>query len=439
MGQKRTHHPGPAKRKGAPHPQRHQHAQCHSELCPAFGTCGGCTALDVPYAEQLARKQVALKELFQDVAPADAFLDPLGMEEPYGYRSKVISPFVRSKARGAPQDRILTGMYALGTHRVIPVERCVVEHPLGQRVVRAIRQIMARHGMEPYDEDTSTGFMRHVVIRLGHESGEVLVTLVTNGREFPHARSFCKELRAKVPEITSIVQNVNLRQTNVILGEEEKTLYGPGFILDTLCGLSFRISSRSFYQTNATMTSILYTTAIGLAEVRGKAVIDAYCGTGTLGLVCAKAGAARVIGVDNVRDAIADARLNAKHNAIENAEFYTEDATTFMEASAARRDFADDELVILLDPPRAGSTPEFVRAACSLEPKRIIYISCNPKTQRRDVDEFRACGYGIEAIVAVDMFPHTNHMESIVALGPLGPNVASSAPEHSVRKEDQRA
>lgn len=396
----------------------------------------------VPYARQLAEKQRFIAELFDDIAPENAVLRPiLGMENPYHYRNKVISPYApgkklpgaagkSGKARGgkdkgkggkrpAPRREILTGMYAAGSHKLVPTDECAIENRTAKAVTLAVRDIMARYGVEPYSEDAGTGFMRHAVVRVGHESGEVLVTLVTNAAAFPAAKSFCRELVRRVPAVTTVVQNVNTRQTNVILGDEERTLYGPGFILDTLCGLSFRISSQSFYQVNATQTEALYRAAIELAQLSGtETVIDAYCGTGTIGLVAARgidgaSGAARVIGVDNVASAIHDARQNARHNGVKNAEFFAEDATEFMRKLAAGGEQVD---VLLMDPPRAGSTPEFLEAAAAMKPRRIVYISCNPETQARDARILRRLGYAISVIQPVDMFPHTNHTECIISL-----------------------
>ena len=443
-------------------------------LCPVFGRCGGCSRLDVPYKDQLAAKERQVAALFEGIAPAGALLPILGMDAPFHYRNKVISPYAPAKGKrgggpvkkgtassrrakgatlpseperaekgkrgGAKLSRadILTGMYEAGTHRLIPTDSCAIENEAAKRVTLAIRDIMARWGMEPYDEDAGTGFVRHAVVRVGHESGEVLVTVVTNGEEFPASKAFCRELKRRVPEVTTIVQNVNTRQTNVILGDKERVLYGPGFILDTLCGLSFRISSQSFYQVNATQTEMLYNEAIRLANLTGaETAIDAYCGTGTIGLVAAKRGAARVVGVDSVEAAIRDARGNARHNGVENAEFVAEDATRFMGRLAAERGTQpqlpyhperkaqrgaegsprpEEPLVLLMDPPRAGSTPEFLAAAAQLAPERIAYISCNPATQARDVRQLVQAGYEVRAIRPVDMFPHTDHVESIVML-----------------------
>ena len=283
-----------------------------------------------------------------------------------------------------------------------------------KRIIRVVRDLMPRFGIEPYREDAGSGFLRHAVVRVGHTSDEILVTLVTNGRTFPASRAFCRELVRRCPRITSVVQNVNERQTNVILGEREQTLYGPGFILDKLCGLSFRISSQSFYQVNAVQTEVLYERAIELAGFTGaECAIDAYCGTGTIGLVAAKHGARQVIGVDTVASAVRDARENAKHNGVENARFAVGDAGAFMRERAAEGEAVD---VLLMDPPRAGASEEFLAAAVTLAPQRIVYISCNPATQVRDLAFLREHGYVVCAVQPVDMFPHTDHVETVVLM-----------------------
>ena len=427
--------------------------------CPVDARCGGCKNLCVPYTKQLIDKQLRIERLFAPLAPDGTISLIKGMKDPYHYRNKVISPFAPGKklpprgqdrkaidsrnrkaadVRGAkggkgkrPQARyeILTGMYAAGSHELVPTDKCLIENETAKKVVLAVRDIMRKHDVAPYREDTGTGFMRHVVVRVGHTSGEVLVTLVTNSDDFPSSKSFCRELIRLCPAVTTVVQNVNERQTNVILGDKERVLYGPGFILDELCGLSFRISSKSFYQVNATQTEVLYRAAMELAGFDGTQVaIDAYCGTGTIGLVAAKSGAARVIGVDSVESAIRDARTNARHNGVENAEFVAGDATDFMCALAKEGVFGAESpeegaqaggLVVLMDPPRAGSTEEFLRAAAALAPERIVYISCNPETQARDVEFLDSIGYAVVAVQPVDMFPHTDHIECIVALEPV--------------------
>lgn len=408
-------------------------------FCPVRTRCGACQWLDVPYAEQLARKQKNMQRLFGPLSnSATTFRDIAGMDDPRYYRNKVTSPYVPGRKLGAPAGKrkgatkragkrppaareILCGMYAAGTHRVIPTDECLIENPTAKKAILAVRSLMQRYGVEPYNEDTGSGFMRHAVVRVGHSSGEVLVTLVTNGAAFPGSRNFCRELTRRVPAITTVVQNVNTRQTNVILGTEEKTLYGPGFILDTLCGLSFRISSHSFYQVNSTQTEVLYRRAIEMAQLTGsETAFDAYCGTGTIGLVAARGlpdapeqHAAQVIGVDNVEAAIKDARANAEHNGIANATFHAADAGAFMVEQARAGESLD---VLLMDPPRAGASASFIEATATLAPARIVYISCNPTTQARDVRALADHGYRLREVQPVDMFPHTTHTECICRL-----------------------
>lgn len=420
------------------------------QYCPVDKQCGACQLLALPYAVQLQKKQDDMAQLFERVLEKDdaKLLPIIGMDDPYYYRNKVISPYAPGKRIGrkpgrGEQDKahsgkkgtkahqverreILCGMYARGTHRIIPTDDCLLENQVAKRIILAIRHIMPKYRMEPYDEDTGRGFLRHAVVRVGHQSEEVLVTLVTNAEQFPGAKSFCRDLVKRCPEITTIVQNVNTRNTNVILGDgKERTLYGPGFILDRLCGLSFRISSHSFYQVNATQTEVLYRSAIELADLQGdERILDAYCGTGTIGLVAARAlqekGSADadskeacVIGVDKVNQAVIDARNNAKHNGIANATFIAQDAGEFMIDRAERGEGID---VLFMDPPRAGASEAFIQATARSRPRRIVYISCNPKTQVRDIEMLQEHGFVLRTIQPVDMFPHTDHTETIALL-----------------------
>ncbi|MBQ6390027.1 MAG: 23S rRNA (uracil(1939)-C(5))-methyltransferase RlmD [Eggerthellaceae bacterium] len=391
------------------------HIVSSGRTCQVARECGGCTRIAEAYGQQLADKDAYVAELFAEEDFALAEIRPIrGMDDPFHYRNKVNSPFAPGKRGPNGGREILTGMYAAGSHRIVPTESCLLENEQAQQAIRAIKGIMKKHGVAPYDEDKGTGFMRHAVVRVGHESGEVLVTLVTNEGEFPSSKSFCRELVRRCPFITSIVQNVNTRQTNVILGEREQRLYGPGFILDTLCGLSFRISSRSFYQVNAVQTTVLYEQALAFADLGpGQVAIDAYCGTGTIGLVAAKRSGAQVIGVDSVESAIRDARENARHNGIDNARFATADASSFMRDLAAEGQRVD---VVFMDPPRAGSTEEFLDALAQLAPARVVYVSCNPETQVRDLCYLAGKGYVVRVVQPVDMFPHTDHVETVVLL-----------------------
>lgn len=430
-------------------------------LCDKAATCGACTCVNLPYSEQLAQKNRAMAQLFAPLTFAGNTPDVrpiIGMAEPLHYRNKVMSPFAPGRKNAKTGRReILTGMYAAGTHRLVNTDGCVAENAAANAVVVAVRRLAQKYGMQPYDEDSGSGFLRHVVVRVGHTTGEMLVVLVTNGREFAGAKNFCQQLVRACPNVTTIVQNINMRQTNVVLGTEERTLYGPGFVLDRLCGLSFRISGTSFYQVNAVQTEVLYRTAVAAAQLTGtEAVIDAYCGTGTIGLVAARGvdgapGAARIIGVDTVPAAIADAAQNARHNGIANAEFHVADATAFMEDLAReRREIAgatdgktagqrgnllasagegtpQGDLVLMMDPPRAGSTPEFIRAAAQLAPARIVYISCNPDTLVRDLHTFATHHYLPVSIQPVDMFPHTPHVECVTLLTKICGKVGNEA------------
>jgi len=424
--------------------------------CAVSQKCGACQFIELPYDKQLAKKDEAMLDLFADLirsqknTPEHILKPILGMHDPYHYRNKVASPFAparnrkdmkkqSTKAEKNPSSSkqtggnkktpapkltiadIKTGMYIAGTHELVDTTGCSLENREANAVITAIKRIMAKYNMKPYNEDSGTGFVRHAIVRVGQTSKEMLVTIVTNGEEFVGAKNFCRELVRACPNITTIVQNINTRNTNVILGSNERVLYGPGFILDKLCGLSFRISSQSFYQVNITQTEVLYNAAMDAAGINGQAgtytAIDAYCGTGTIGLVAAKRGASRVIGVDSVESAIHDARQNAKHNGIQTAEFIAADATEYLTSLAkSERRKPDEQLVLFMDPPRAGSTEEFIMSAAALNPNRIVYISCNPQTQLRDLRQFQQCGYLVKSIQPVDMFPHTPHVETVVLL-----------------------
>jgi len=403
--------------------------------CPVSGLCGACTQIDTPYSDQLDCKQHLIASLFEEIADDDCIMEPIaGMDSPFRFRNKIVSPFApgrrlkapresRGSKAGAPKRSVACGMYAAHSHRIIETADCPVENEFGRRIVMTVKRIMEHYGVEPYNEDTGMGFMRHAVVRVGHESGEVLVTLVTNDHAFPNARNFARELVRRCPEITTVVQNVNTRRTNVILGSEDHAIYGPGFIIDSLCGLSFRISSQSFYQVNAVQTETLYRIAVRMMELdrlrassegRLLTVLDAYCGTGTIGLVAAaSAPDVRVVGVDKVESSIRDARQNAAHNGIENAAFAVDDAGAYMRRLVEEGDRVD---VLLMDPPRAGASEDFLDAAVASAPSRIVYISCNPETQLRDACRLLDGGYRPARIQPVDMFPHTDHVENVILL-----------------------
>lgn len=376
-----------------------------SSLCPVYRQCGGCQMLHLPYKEQLARKQKMVEELLKGICPVKPII---GMKDPFHYRNKVHAVFGHDR-KGNP----LSGVYKEGTHILVPVESCMIEDEKADEIIGTIRGMLRSFKIRTFDEDTGYGLLRHVLVRRGFSTGEIMVVLVTASPIFPSKNNFVKALREKHPEITTIVQNINGRSTSMVLGEKEHVLYGKGYIEDELCGLRFRISSRSFYQVNPVQTEVLYQKALELAGLTGKeTVLDAYCGIGTIGLIASRK-AGKVLGVELNPDAVRDAVQNAKINGIENAQFYCNDAGKFMVNMAARGERAD---VVLMDPPRSGSTKEFIDAVAAMGPDRVVYVSCGPETLARDLRMFMGKGFRVKEAWAVDMFPETGHTESIVLL-----------------------
>lgn len=377
------------------------------DSCPVYRKCGGCQLQNMDYQKQLQWKQRRCEQLLGGFAKVRPIL---GMETPYHYRNKVQAAFAWDKRGG----RIISGVYQSGTHWVVPVDKCLTEDETADKIIVSIRGLLKDFKLRPYDEDTGRGLLRHVLVRRGFQSGEILVALVTGTPVFTARKHFTEALLRLHPEITTVVQNVNGGHTSMVLGTQEKILYGPGFITDVLCGCKFRISASSFYQINPAQTEVLYGRAMELAGLTGKeSVLDAYCGIGTIGIIAAKRGAGKVLGVELNRAAVQDAIVNAKENQIKNAFFTCADAGEFMEAAALEREAFD---LVFMDPPRAGASREFLTALCSLAPKRVIYISCNPETLARDLQFLRQNHYKAETIQPVDMFPHTRHIETVCLL-----------------------
>ena len=378
--------------------------------CQIARDCGGCEWLAVPYPIQLRRKQEQVAELLGGMAHEDdATVDPIrGMKEPVRYRHKAATPFAH--ARGG---RVRCGFYAAGTHRIVPCDECLVEDPRARRILNAVARTAERLHIPPYDEDRGVGVLRHAVVRCGWKTDEVMLVLVTRVDELRSVDRLVNELRAACPEVTTIVQNVNDRKTNAILGRRSRTLFGTGVMHDELLGCTFEIGPTSFYQTNPAQTEVLYELAL---EGVGPAsrILDAYCGTGTIG-ICAAARhkTLQVIGVEQVKGAVACAQRNAEANSVaDRCHFVAADATSWMAREGRSQRFD----AIIMDPPRAGSTPEFLNGVADLGPGRVVYVSCNVITQARDLEILRSRGYGIERVTPVDMFPHTKHVESVVTL-----------------------
>ena len=374
--------------------------------------CGGCPMLGLDYAEQLKQKEAAVRKLVGKYGPVAPIR---GAENPCHYRNKVISTFA-----AGPGGKLVSGIYAAGTHKVLPVESCLLQDEVLDTVMQAVRAAASTCRYQPYNEDKGTGLLRHCLLRRGVVSGQVMVVLVTAQPVLPGAKNFVRALLAEAEKrhvpVTTVVQNYNPRRTSVVLGEEEKVLYGKGFILDTLCGKTYALSPRSFYQINHDQTEVLYGLAVEAARLTGKEVVlDAYCGIGTIGLT-ASGRAKQVVGVELNRDAVRDAIGNARHNNVKNARFFAADATQWITEAAAAGQRAD---VIFMDPPREGSTPQVIESVARMAPKRVVYVSCNPETMARDLALLTAKGYRAEGFTPVDLFPQTAHCETVCLLSKL--------------------
>jgi len=372
--------------------------------CPVYKKCGGCQLQNMDYEDQLRYKQgkmVGLLGRYGRVSPI------LGMDDPTHYRCKVQAAFAR--ARGD----VISGVYQSTSGRVVPVDSCMLEDETADAIIVAVRKLLKSFKLKPYDRETRTGFLRHVLVRRGYYTGQIMVVLVTGCEEFPSSRSFVNALVGRFPEITTVVQNVNERSAKMMLGGRNIVLHGEGYIEDSILDCTFRISPKSFYQVNPQMTTVLYGKALEFMGLTGKeTVIDTYCGTGTIGLLASRK-AGKVIGVELNPDAVRDARWNAQRNGAENVAFYTGDASAFMVDMADEGMKAD---VVIMDPPRAGSDIRFMRSAVKLGPKKIVYVSCNPETLARDLGYYVKNGYRVRKIQPVDMFPHTTHVECVVLL-----------------------
>ncbi len=375
------------------------------EKCKVWKKCGGCQYQGVSYTEQIKIKQKNMNKLLKKYGNVKPII---GMENPFYYRNKVHAVFDRDK-----KGNIICGTYEAGTHRVVPVEECMIEDKISQEIIRAIRDMLKSFRIKTYDEDTGYGLLRHVLVRRGFSTDEIMVVLVVASPIFPSKNNFVKALRKKFPQISTVVLNVNDKKTSMVLGERDIVLYGKGFIRDRLCGCTFRISPQSFYQVNPVQTELLYKTAIEYAGLgRKERVIDAYCGIGTIGLVAA--GKAReVIGIELNKNAVRDAIVNARENKITNARFYQGDAGEFMEGMVSEGERAD---VVFMDPPRTGSTEKFLTSMVKLGPSRIVYISCGPDTLARDLEFLTKHGYVTRKIQPVDMFSFTEHCEVVCLL-----------------------
>ena len=379
--------------------------------CPVFQKCGGCCYLDKSYEKQLKLKQQQVSALLKPYGKLEGIV---GMEDPFYYRHKVHAVFGRDR-----KGKVIKGVYKEGTHILVPVEKCLLENEKAGEIITTIQKLLPSFKIKTYDEDTGYGLLRHVLVRVGHATGQIMVVLVLGSPILPSKNNFVKALRKEHPEITTVIVNVNDKKTSMVLGEKEQVIYGPGYIEDKLCGLTFKISPKSFYQVNPVQTEKLYECALKYAGLTKKdKVLDAYCGTGTIGMIASKE-AGQVIGVELNRDAVRDAVSGARKNGISNIKFYQADAGEFMVKLANEGQKMD---VVLLDPPRSGSDEKFLSSLTKLAPERVVYVFCNPETLARDLKYLCGKGYRMVKGKAFDMFPMTGHVETVVLLSHKKPD-----------------
>ncbi len=379
--------------------------QIKGRVCPVASKCGGCQWIDKDYQEQLTAKETRFRKLMEPFCRPEPII---GMEKPEHYRNKVHAVFGEDR-----KHNVISGIYEEKSHRIVPVDSCLIENRKADEIIVSVRGLLRSFKIRPYNEDTGYGLLRHVLVRTAQATGEIMVVLVLSSPVLPSKNNFVKALLKLHPEITTIVVNVNDRSTSMVLGDREQVIYGKGYIEDRLCGKTFRISPKSFYQVNPIQAEKLYGKVTEYAGLTGKeVVVDAYCGTGTIGMVAADR-AGRVIGVELNPGAVRDARCNAKSNKVKNIEFYQGDAGKLLGEMAEQRERVD---LVLMDPPRSGSSEEFLDSVAKLEVGRVVYVSCNPDTLVRDLKYLRGRGYAVKRCVAVDMFPFTENTECCVLL-----------------------
>jgi len=372
--------------------------------CQYANECGGCSKININYEEELKEKKAYIERLFKETH-YNKPIDIIGAKSEFYYRNKVQMAFKLSKSK-----HVVSGIYEEGTHHIIPVNNCLIQAEAINDVLIKINQALSKNKIMP---ELNGGVIRHVLVRYGFNSKEIMVVMVTSSENFPGRANFVKDLLKLEPNITTIVQNIQSRDTSIVLGTKERVLYGKGYINDTLCGLTFKISPRSFYQINSLQTEVLYKKALEYADLKKTdVVIDAYSGIGTIGMSASKY-AKEVVCVENNPDAVKDAKINAKVNNINNVTFYLNDSTEFLNDLVIANPKID---CLIMDPPRTGSTKEFIEAIKKLKIKKVIYVSCGPDTLVRDLKIFEKLGYVIQKVCAVDMFPRTMHVETVCQL-----------------------
>lgn len=375
--------------------------------CPYYGRCGGCDFRHMSYEEELWAKRARVQDALTRIGGAEVTVEEiLGAEQPLHYRNKSIYPI-------SPAGEV--GFYRARSHQVVHVEHCLIQKPEADALAQAVRDYIARFRVEPYNEATGRGLLRHLYVRTSCR-GESLACLLVNGSRLPHEQELVDMLRAAAPGVCGVVLGENTRRGNAILGDRYRTLWGRDYLTDTLCGLELRLSVPSFYQVNHDQAQRLYEKALEYAGLTGRELaVDLYCGAGTITQVLARR-ARHVIGGEIVPEAIRDAEDSARRNGVENVEFLCGDASR-LAAELRQRGLRPD--VICVDPPRKGLAPDVVEAAASMEPERIVYVSCDPATLARDVARFAPLGYCPVRACAVDLFPGTAHVETVCLLSKL--------------------
>ncbi|MBR2929618.1 MAG: 23S rRNA (uracil(1939)-C(5))-methyltransferase RlmD [Clostridia bacterium] len=386
-------------------------ARCTSR-CTESG-CRSCAYKNISYSDEALKKEEGVRRLFSrrelSVPVAKIITSPAETR----YRNKAQYPIARVGGR------YTVGFYAPKSHRVCPIEDCPLTPEVFSEIVALCLSHFEKHSLSVYNEESGEGLLRHIYLRRGEVTGEILLTIVVTSFAFPHADELVASVRERFPQVVGILLNKNSEATNVILGDEYKTLYGVPYIFDVLAGVRLKITAQSFYQVNRTACELLYAKARDLAApTKADTVLDLYCGAGSIGLSMAR-DAGEVIGIEIVESAVECAKENAVANGITNASFFTGDAANterLLEAAERKIGKRIDPDVVILDPPRAGCAPELLSFVASREPKRIVYISCNPKTLARDAELLAALGYKADTVYPVDMFPMTGHVESVVCL-----------------------
>lgn len=375
--------------------------------CKFQKECGGCQFMHLSYEYEVELKKNYLNDLFKHIRSIHG-VDFVQSFEPYHYRNKCQMAYKLSK-----QKQVVCGFYEEYSHRIITVGDCMVQAQPANKVINELNKVLSKHKIQPYDEKTRQGTLRHVFVRYGFQTKELMLVLVTNGEMFPGRNNVIKDLAKLDLNITTIVQNYNARDTSIVLGDSQRILYGPGFIYEKVGDYRFKISPKSFFQVNSLGMKKLYTQALTSANIKSTdVVLDAYCGVGTISIFASKY-AKQVIGVELNKQAVQDAKINARINNITNVDFIVDDATNYMTHAAKNRDSVD---IVIMDPPREGSTKQFINAIGYLKPREVVYISCDPTTLKRDLYIFLDNNYEVKSITGHDMFSRTKHIECVALL-----------------------